>query len=244
MNLSNSILKLSPTLSVVAHYSPPDQKILDAGDLDVGTAGPTVLIGKNLVISGSKQGILYLFDTEMHLLDSFTATLPCAAAQWDGCAQLRQYAYWPAVEPPLLYLWGSPIHENDSSPRKDILRAYSLNTDTRKFNRTPVSAGTVTSGYPGGIVALSAAGSDRDTGIVWATTSTDSAEGRTVPGVLHAFDASDVSHELWNSEMNPERDRLGDLAKFAVPTVANGQVFVPTFSNQLVVYGPLSAPGR
>jgi len=242
VNLSGSILKLSPALSVVAHYSPPDQKTLNAADLDVGTAGPMVLTGKNLVISGSKQGILYLFDTEMRLLDSFAATLPCAAAEWDGCAQLRQYAYWPADEP-LLYLWGSPIHQAGSSPQKDVLRAYSLNTGARKFNRMPVSVGTVTSGYPGGIVALSAAGSDRDTGIVWATTSTDSAEGLTVPGVLRAFDASDVSHELWNSEMNPARDQLGGLAKFAAPTVADGQVFVPTFSNQLVVYGLLSAPG-
>jgi len=239
-NLSNSILQLSPALSVLEHYSPPDQKVLDAGDLDVGTAGPALLTGRKLVVNGSKQGNLYLFDEEMRLLDSFTATLPCAAPQWDGCAQLRQYALWPDVNPPLLYLWGSPIHQGSSAPQKDVLRAYGLNTDSRKFNRIPVSTGTVTSGYPGGMVALSAAGGDRDTGIVWAITNMDDAEAQTVPGVLRAFDASDVAHELWNSDMNPTRDRLGNLAKFAVPTVVDGQVFVPTFSNELVVYGLLS----
>jgi len=37
--------------------------------------------------------------------------------------------------------------------------------------------------------------------------------------------------------MNPARDGLGDLAKFTSPTIANGKVYVPTFSNRLVVYG-------
>jgi uncharacterized protein (TIGR03437 family) len=37
--------------------------------------------------------------------------------------------------------------------------------------------------------------------------------------------------------MNSSRDGLGDLAKFTSPTIANGKVYVPTFSNRLVVYG-------
>jgi hypothetical protein len=65
----------------------------------------------------------------------------------------------------------------------------------------------------------------------------DDAEPRTVDGTLRAFAASDVSRELWNSDMDPA-DKLGSLAKFALPTVANGKVYVPTFSGQLVVYGP------
>ena len=173
----------------------------------------------------------------MHLLDSFNPAQPCAVLQWDGCGQLRQYAIWTDVDPPLIYLWGSPVHQWNPTPQKDVLLAYSLNTGTRKVTRIPVSTGTVTAGYPGGVVALSAAGGDRNTGILWALTTDDNAEGQTIPGILRAFDASDLTHELWNSEMNPTRDRLGNLAKFAVPTVANGQVFVPTFSNELVVYG-------
>jgi hypothetical protein len=92
------------------------------------------------------------------------------------------------------------------------------------------------------LAAAVASGGDRSTGILWALSTDDNAEGQTMPGILRAFDASDITHELWNSEMNPTRDRLGGLAKFAVPTVANGQVFVPTFSNELVVYGLLPDP--
>src|SRR5262249_6827453 len=52
-----------------------------------------------------------------------------------------------------------------------------------------------------------------------------------------AYDASDVTRELWNSEQNSSRDRLGSFSKFSAPTVANGKVYMATFSNKLVVYG-------
>jgi hypothetical protein len=62
-------------------------------------------------------------------------------------------------------------------------------------------------------------------------------------GTLHAFDALNVSQELWNSDMQARRDTLGSFTKFANPTVANGKVYVPTASNQVVVYGLLPVPG-
>lgn len=36
--------------------------------------------------------------------------------------------------------------------------------------------------------------------------------------------------------MNPDRDDIGEAAKFTPPTIANGQVYVATFSGELVVY--------
>jgi len=47
---------------------------------------------------------------------------------------------------------------------------------------------------------------------------------------LHAFDANDVSHELFRSAT------IGQAAKWAVPTVINGKVYVAT-KTQLVVFG-------
>ena len=61
-----------------------------------------------------------------------------------------------------------------------------------------------------------------------------------VPGVLRVFAASDVSKELWNSEQTSRRDSFGNHAKFNPPTVVNGKVYVPTFSNQVCVYGRLN----
>lgn len=68
--------------------------------------------------------------------------------------------------------------------------------------------------------------------------------------------ASDVSKELWNSEMNPA-DKLGNFAKFCPPTVVNGRVYVATFAEEtgypaavqlgpahIVVYGLFGRSGR
>jgi len=59
---------------------------------------------------------------------------------------------------------------------------------------------------------------------------------------LHALDAGNISNELWNSNTDAARDQLGRFAKFVTPTVANGRVYVPTFSDALMIYGLLGPP--
>jgi len=54
--------------------------------------------------------------------------------------------------------------------------------------------------------------------------------------VLGAFDASDITKQLWNSSMT-SGDSPGNFAKFSTVTVVNGHVYVPTLSNMVVVYG-------
>jgi hypothetical protein len=94
---------------------------------------------------------------------------------------------------------------------------------------------------PGGMLALSADGSKSDSGIVWASHPTDDdGMNKTVKGTLRAFDARDLNVELWTSDKNPDGDdRVGNFAKFCPPVVANGKVYVATFSRELVVYGLL-----
>src|SRR5258706_10226370 len=90
---------------------------------------------------------------------------------------------------------------------------------------------------PGGFLSLSANGNTSGSGIVWALIARDAdATSMTVNGVLRAFDAEDVTRQVWNSDANPA-DNLGGFAKFAPPTVANGKVYVPTFSGVVRVYG-------
>ena len=54
-------------------------------------------------------------------------------------------------------------------------------------------------------------------------------------GVLHAYDATDVSREIYNSLQSGTRDTLGSAAKFSVPTVVNGRVYVGAQS-QLAIF--------
>jgi len=90
-------------------------------------------------------------------------------------------------------------------------------------------------GSPGGALTVSADG--KKSGIVWATlTVSRSADHGNAAGVLRAFDAESLQ-EIWSSEMQPRRDRLGTLVKFNPPTVIAGRVYVPNYDNGLNVYG-------
>ena len=82
------------------------------------------------------------------------------------------------------------------------------------------------------------------TGVLWAALSrAGDANHAPQPGILRAYDASNVTRELWNSQQNATRDTLGNFSKFSPPTVANGKVFVATLSNKLVVYGLIGPSG-
>ena len=80
------------------------------------------------------------------------------------------------------------------------------------------------------------------TGVLWASLPyAEDASFAVISGVLRAFDATDLSHELWNTRLVPARDDLGNFAKYVPPTVANGRVYLPSFSNRLHVYGLLNS---
>jgi hypothetical protein len=58
--------------------------------------------------------------------------------------------------------------------------------------------------------------------------------------ILHAYDARNVGHELYNLEEMTSRDRAGAALRFTVPTVVNGRVYVGE-RGQIDVYGLIRA---
>ena len=116
----------------------------------------------------------------------------------------------------------------------DVLKSYQLTNG--RFNTTPVATSSVSRPYPGGVLAVSSNGGSG--AVLWATTPDSATNDGPSTGELRAFDALTLT-ELWNSNQNATRDALGIFAKFSAPTVINGKAYVPTFSNQVLVYGLL-----
>ncbi|HXN35726.1 MAG TPA: hypothetical protein VN877_06115, partial [Opitutaceae bacterium] len=136
----------------------------------------------------------------------------------------------------LVYLWG----------QDDALHVFAFNNG--RFDPQPLAVGAETSAYPGAMLSLSA---DGDThGILWANAALAPHGGSHIngPGVLRAYDANDVTRELWDSNMDPAHDTPGRVSKNAPPTVVNGKVYLASFgtlpvgTGALYVYGLLPAP--
>ena len=89
------------------------------------------------------------------------------------------------------------------------------------------------------MLSISAQGDRTAGGIVWAAHPIhDDANQAVVDGMLQAIDAGNLKRVLWDSRSNPA-DKVGKAAKFTPPTVANGRVYVATFSGKVCVYGLL-----
>ena len=109
----------------------------------------------------------------------------------------------------------------------DRLKAFAI-TNARL---SPSSAASSSNSfpYPGTTPAISSNGTSE--GIVWAVENSN-------PAVLHAYDATDISRELYNSSQSGSRDQFGAGNKFITPVVVNGKVYVGT-ANGVAVFGVL-----
>jgi hypothetical protein len=234
-NFSESVLKLDPShgLALLDWFTPSNWLALDDNDSDLSSSGPMLVPGTTLLVAGGKTGVLYVLNTGN--LGKNTATDSGAIQKIQiSASELRGGpVYWQrstANGGPLLYDWAA----------NDALKTFPFNGTT--FATSPSSQGTVTSQiWPGGVLTLSANGSTSGTGVLWATvaTSGDAENSPPVPGELYAFDAGNVATQLWNSNMDAARDSFGNFAKFVPPLVANGRVYVATWSSQVAVYGLL-----
>ena len=140
------------------------------------------------------------------------------------------------------YNFSTPVYWNGSlyyHSNKDVLRAFSWSTSTGLLSG-PTSSATPVYSMHGATPSLSANGATN--GIVWDIDNTAynaTNPSQSGPLVLHAYDASNVATEMYNSSQAGSRDTAGIALKFTVPTIAGGRVFVPT-ANELDIYGLLA----
>lgn len=230
-DFGDSVLKLglphNHRLSVLDYFTPHDQQYLNDQDLDLGSGGPMLLPTqppgsphRNLLTIVGKGAVIYLIDQEKlgHFNpngdDQIVQSIPDAVMITGGIA-----TWWNNT------LFFIPVFDN--------LKAFHFDTDTGLICPIPVSETLTAFSFPSAFLSISSNG-DRD-GIVWALQ--DDAY-RTGPAILHAYDAANLSRELYNSSENFVRDDPGESGKFTVPTIANGKVYF-TAHKRLVVYGLL-----
>jgi hypothetical protein len=219
-NYGDSVLRLNPdTLALADYFTPHDQATLAANDLDLGSSGALLLPDQpgahpHLLLMGGKLGTLYLLDRDnlgkFHATsDAIVQTLPSATNGLYGM---------PAYFNGNLYVFGQSGFPLCFKMQNGLV----VTTPTSQANTS----------YPrlGATPSISANGTQN--GIVWSIE-------RSGTGVLHAYNAGNLSNELYNSNQVASRDGAGLGVKFSAPTIADGKVLIGT-QNSVIVYGTLA----
>lgn len=219
----DSVVKLdgNNALAVVDFFTPFNEADLEINDTDLGSGGVLLLPDQpgahpHEAITAGKEGTLYVLDRDN--LGQFQSGSDSQIVQSLPSATGASF-YTPAYFNGFIYCHGTA----------DVLRCFSVVNGL--LSTTPVSQSVTVFEFPGATPSVSANGTNN--AIVW-TIQTDAYETPKGQAVLHAYDANDLTRELFNSTTRGQPP--GNAVKFAVPTIANGRVYVGAVK-RLTVYG-------
>jgi len=255
----DSVLRLTPAsgatpnganLQLNGWFTPYDESTLEQFDTDLGSGGVVLLpdqtVGpKHLLVELGKDGVVYLIDRD--LMGQFQPT---------DNSQIPQYfsgtgAFWGTAA-----FWQNNLYFAGSG---DTLKQFSFDPTSGLFcspqpcTPSPASQSSQSYGYPDASPSVSSQGSTN--GVVWAIDSSlygyaspnvpitvncyqvPVPAACTGPAILHAYNATNLAVEYWNStQAAGNRDQTGNAVKFVPPTVANGKVYLST-RTEIDVYG-------
>jgi PA14 domain/Secretion system C-terminal sorting domain len=231
---SESLIKLTPQLTPLDWFTPSNYDYLDQADLDYGSDGALIIPNSSITISGSKEGISYVVD--YNNMGRFSPTN----------SQVKNILEFNPNRLGFVHVHGSPVYAKLTEgefiyawSESFNLRQFTFNRSMGKFLTTYKQGNRkLDNGMPGAMLSISSNGPDTSSAIVWGCFPTSgNANNQVRPGTIAAYRANDVSAgELWNSDQK-RNDAVGSFSKFNTPTIANGKVFVPTFSKAIKVYG-------
>jgi hypothetical protein len=222
----NSFLKISTaggSLTVADYFAMYNEVAESNADEDLGSGGAMLLPDmtdstntvRHLVIGAGKDGNIYLVDRDS--MGKFSATTNNIYQQLSGALAGG--------------IFSTPAYFNGTVYYGDVgstLKAFTVTS--ARLLATPQSQTPSQFAFPGTAPSVSANGTSN--AIVWAHENAS-------PAVLHAYDAGNLAHELYNSNQAAgNRDQFGAGNKFITPTVADGKVFVGT-TNSVAVFGLL-----
>ncbi len=222
----NAFLKLGTTagLSVADYFEASNTIQESAADEDLGSGGALVLPDftdaggtvRHLALGAGKDGIIYVVNR-----DSMGKYNPVADATYQ---ELVGQIAGPVFSMPAYF--NNTVYFGAIG---DTIKAFSISG--ARLSAAPVSHSPTSFGTPGVTPSVSANGTSN--GIVWA------AENGNIAG-LHAYDATNLANELYNSNQAGSRDQFGPGNKFITPMIANGKVYVGT-STGVAVFGLLGS---
>lgn len=233
VDYGDTVLKLSGAggaLAVMDYFTPFNQAALTSVDWDLGSGGMILLPDQpgsfpHVALAAGKGSTIYEINRDD--MGEFNATsnqiILTVPAIIGGAVEIDGNrgggpGYWQGQ----IYYAGAA-----SQPMQfGLLNGL--------ISSVPIMQRTNTFGYPGGTLVVSSNGVTN--GIVWALETDGYSNG--APDILHAYDAANISRELWNTNQLQSQNVAGPAVKFTVPTVANGKVYVGT-QTQLNVYGLL-----
>ena len=222
----NSFMKISTannTLKVADYFAMSNEVSESNADADLGSGSALVLPDfidstnavRHLAVGAGKDGNIYVVNRDN--MGKFSASSNNIWQELTGAL--------PGG------IWSTPAFFNNTVYYGAVsgpLRAFPISA--AKLALSPSSQTGITFTYPGTAPAVSSNGTSN--GIVWAHENTN-------PAVLHAYDATNLTHEFYNSnQAASSRDQCGPGNKFITPTIADGKVFLAT-QNSVCVYGLL-----
>ena len=225
-DFGNSFLKISNVsagLKVLDYFTMFNEVAESNADQDLGSGGGMLLPDlmdststvRHLMVGAGKDGNIYVVDRDS--MGKFNAS------------SNKNYQTLSGALPG--GIWSTPAYFNGTvyyGPVSGTLKAFTISS--AKLTATPQSQSATSFTYPGTAPSVSANGTAN--AIVWAHENTG-------PAVLHAYDAANLAHELYNSNQAAgNRDQFGTGNKYITPTVADGKVFVGT-TNAVAVFGLL-----
>jgi outer membrane protein assembly factor BamB len=225
-DFGNSFVKISTTndtLAVADYFAMSNEVTESNGDVDLGSGSALVLPDftdstntvRHLAVGAGKDGNIYVVNR-----DSMGKFNPSSNNVWQELSNALPGG-----------IWSTPAYFNNTVYYGAVggpLRAFPISA--AKLAASPSSQTGNSFAYPGTAPAISA--NSTSNAIIWAHENTN-------PAVLHAYDATNLTNELYNSNQAPNgRDQCGPGNKFITPTIADGKVFLAT-TNSVCVYGLL-----
>jgi outer membrane protein assembly factor BamB len=224
-DFGNAFLKISTAgkLSVADYFEMFNQSSENGSDEDLGSGGALVLPDltdsagqtRHLAVGAGKDSNIYVVDRDS--MGKFNSTRNNVYQEIQGALASSVFSM-PAYFNNTVY-YGAV---------GDRIKAFAISK--AMLASAPSSQTSSTFEYPGATPSISANGAN--SAILWAAENGSTA-------VLHAYDATNLSHELYNSnQASGGRDHFGTGNKFITPMITNGKVYVGT-TNGVGVFGLL-----